>query len=417
MIAYFDMFSGVSGDMILGALIDAGLDPRMLRESLRELPLPPFELEVSRVRRGTLAATLAAWRFQESRAHRHLSEIERILREASLPPPVEELSIAVFRRLAEAEARVHGVSASEVHFHEVGAVDAILDVCGAASALHLLGIQSVRVSAFRTGSGYVDTAHGRLPVPAPAVAFLLEGWRVEPGEARAELTTPTGAAILTALADPAVDEPELRVRKVGYGAGSREGGDPPNCLRVILGDATGSAASGPAAADGTPAWSARRLTVLETTIDDMNPQLYGWIEERLAAEGALEVALVPASLKRGRPGTLVRCLCEEEAVQRLAGVLFRETTTIGVRTWPVRRLALPRREETLATSFGPVRVKRVRSPGGGEDVRPEYEECRRLAQEHGLPLRVVQARLRAELGPRGEGDGIPAGGGRADSVT
>lgn len=390
MIAYFDMFSGVAGDMILGSLLDAGLERAVLRESLAGLPIPPFELEVSRVRRGALTATLAAWSFTDSATHRSLPEIERIIRGAALPSHVEEKSLAIFRRLAAAEGAVHGVPADEVHFHEAGALDAILDVCGAVSALNLLGVDRVEASAFRTGGGYVQTDHGRLPVPAPAVSALIEGWRIEPLESPAELTTPTGAAIVTTLAKPPGGAPGLVARRTGYGAGSRDTGDPPNCLRVMLGD--------PLTTDSTSrGFGQEELVMLETNIDDMNPQLYGWLEERLFDAGAREVFFTAVGMKKGRPGTLVSCLAQERAVEELTEILFRETTTLGVRAWPVRRRFLPRRETYAVTSLGRVRVKRVRGTGGHEETRPEYDECRRLAAELGLPLREVLERLTREL--------------------
>jgi uncharacterized protein (TIGR00299 family) protein len=439
-IAYFDMFSGVAGDMILGGLIDAGLDPAALRVRLRGLPVPPFELEVRRVRRGALAATLAAWRFEVDSGHRRLPEIERVVRGAGFPARVEERCLAVFRRLAEAEGRVHGIPAAEVHFHEVGALDAILDVCGVVSGLDLLGVERVEASPFRTGSGYVEAAHGRLPVPAPAVAFLIEGWRLEPVAVEGELTTPTGAAIVSTLAIPPGGPPLLVVGRVGFGAGSRDPAELPNCLRVILGEdvrarvcleapplgkgmearvpdevqAGGEAPiRGEAAAEGeaSGAFRTERLALVETDIDDMNPQLYGWLEERLFEAGAREVVLVPVSMKKGRPGTLVRCLAEEGRVDALAEVLFRESTTIGLRSWPVQRRVLPRGAESRPTSLGSVRVKRVRGVDGRDEVRPEYEECRRIAAERKLPLRAVLAQLTQELASPAEGRSASGGGG------
>ncbi|MBA2565736.1 MAG: nickel pincer cofactor biosynthesis protein LarC [Gemmatimonadetes bacterium] len=420
MIAYLDMFSGVSGDMIVGGLLDAGLDRARLEDSLRGLSIPPFALEARRVRRGALAATLAVWHFEDAEEHRHLPEIERLISGAGFADPVREGSLAVFRRLAGAEARVHGIPPAEVHFHEVGALDAILDVCGAVSALHLLGVERLEASAFRTGSGYVDTAHGRLPVPAPAVSYLIEGWRLDPLDANRELTTPTGAAIVTTLASAPGAAPSLIVRATGHGAGTRDVADPPNCLRVLLGDAAGreggSQETGPGEAQG---WvTDERLIVLETVLDDMNPQLYPWLEERLAGAGAREVSFTGLTMKRGRPGTLVRCLADGSHLDALAAVLFRETTTLGVRHWPVLRRSLERTEERVATSLGWVRVKRVLGPAGREEVRAEYEECRRLALEHALPLREVAARLALELAaaPRNaSGDNLlqTSGGSRA----
>lgn len=400
MIAYFDMFSGVSGDMILGALLDAGLEPDALSDSLRGLRIPPFKLDVRSVRRGPLVARHAVWRVEDETEHRHLPEIEALIRDAGFPPAVETTSVAVFRRLAEAEARVHGIAPSEVHFHEVGALDAILDVCAAASGLYRMGIERVEASAFRTGSGWVRSAHGSLPVPAPAVAFLIEGWNVEPTGVEAELTTPTGAAIVTTLARPPGAEPRMRVEHVGYGAGTRDTAERPNCLRILIGQPLETGAEG---------WSRERMVVVETSVDDMNPQLYGWLEERLVEEGAREVALLPAVMKKGRPGTLVRCLADEGLAEHLARVLFDETTTLGVRLWPVRRLALEREEATAETSLGRVRIKRVRGPDGRRETRPEYEDVRRIAREQRRPLRELMERLAREVDPERATRERPAG--------
>jgi hypothetical protein len=378
--------------MLVGSLLDAGLERETLLEALRGLPLPAFDLFARRVRRGSLSATLAEWTFEDPTEQRHLPEIERLVTGGDLPDPVTRTSLAIFRRLAEAEARVHGIAPEEVHFHEVGAVDAILDVCGAAVGLHLLGVERVEASPFRTGGGYVAAAHGRLPVPAPAVAYLLEGWRIEPLDVRAELTTPTGAAIVTTLASPPGAGPDLVLTRTGYGAGSRDHADPPNCLRVMLGRQAPSG-SGPGTAESG-------ILVVETQIDDMNPQLYGWLEERLFAAGARDVSFGAVTMKKGRPGTLVSCLAEERDADGLAEVLFRETTTIGVRSWPVRRRVLERSEERRETSLGMVRVKRVHGPQGKDELRPEYEDCRRLAEELGRPLRDVLARVAAELAER-----------------
>ncbi len=395
MIAHFDMFSGVSGDMILGSLLDAGLEREALLESLAGLPIPPFDLRATRVRRGALAATLAEWSFEDGEHHRHLPQIEAILGTAGFPAAVAERSVAVFRRLALAESRVHGIASEEVHFHEVGALDAILDVCGAIAGLHLLGVERVTASPFRTGVGYVETAHGRLPVPAPAVSFLVEGWRLEPLDVSAELTTPTGAAIVTTLAEPPGGPPALLARRTGYGAGSRDRSDPPNCLRMTLGDE---------APDSGGPGRGERLVLLETHLDDMNPQLYGWLEERLFEAGARDVFFTSVIMKKGRPGTLVTCLAEEDRAGTLTAVFFRETTTLGVRSWPAERRILDRTADTVATSLGAVRVKRVRTADGREEVRPEYEDCRRLASEHGLALREVLARVTAEVAPGGVAD-------------
>jgi uncharacterized protein (TIGR00299 family) protein len=438
-LAYLDMFSGVAGDMLVAALVDAGLDADRLRSGLAGLDLPPFELEVREVARGTLAATHVGWRVPEFTDGRRLPEIERIVRGGGLPPAVTERAVAVFRRLAGAEARVHGVAPSDVHFHEVGALDAILDVCGALLGFHLLGVSRVDASPFRLGTGYVRAAHGRLPVPAPAVPFLLEGWRTEPLDVAGELTTPTGAAIVTTLAHPPGGGPRMRVARVGHGAGTRDAADPPNVLRVLLGEPAGRAAgTGPAGggpnadagaaapADGgagalrsaalEPGVVEEDLRLLETTIDDLNPQLYVPLEERLRRAGALEVHLVAAWVK-GRPGTLVRCLARRGEADALERVLFAETTTLGVRAWDVRRRALPRREETVETSFGPVRAKRVLGADGAEELRPEFAECRRLADAAGLPVREVARRLAGELAGRADGPARAAAGRAGDGAS
>jgi len=321
---------------------------------------------------------------QHGHPHRPYADIRALLGESGLVAPVKAAALAIFQRLADAEGRVHGVSADAVEFHEVGALDAIVDVVGAALGFVHLGIEAAYVSPLPMGQGQVHTAHGPLPVPVPAVVELLRGFPVRPGDGTAEMVTPTGAAIVAALARPG-PAPDLRVDAVGYGGGDRTLPDRPNLLRILVGESTVAA-------------GADDVVVLEATIDDLNPQLYEHVIERLLAAGARDAFLMPAIMKRSRPATVLRVLAEPADRERLAGIVFAETSTIGLRYTTWKRTVLAREERTVETIHGTVRVKVARAPDGTLNVAPEYEDCRRLATERGVPLKVVhQAALAAAL--------------------
>jgi uncharacterized protein (TIGR00299 family) protein len=381
--AYLDCFAGVAGDMVLGALLDAGGSADALRAGLAGVPLDPFELEVAAVERGGIGATQVTVRVGGPTTARTWRSLRATLAGADLPAPVRELALATFARLAEAEARVHRMKVDEVHFHEVGAVDAVVDVVGAALLLHDLGVTEVWASPVATGSGLQRGEHGVLPVPAPAVLELLKGVPVHAGGVAAELTTPTGAAILTAAATRFDELPLMRVARVGHGAGSRRHDELPNLLRVILGERVAETAGG----DGG--------LLLEANIDDMTPELAPWVLERLFEAGAADVWFTPIHMKRGRPGISLSVLCAPGTEAAVRAMLWRETSTLGVRGLPVRKWMLERRVVEVDLPGGKVRVKLGLDAGRVVNVAPEYADCARLAGQTGRPLKDVMARAQA----------------------
>lgn len=381
-IAHLDCFSGASGNMLLGALVDCGLDPGDLDSALAGLGLEGWRFETKRVRRGPIDCALVEVEVSAPQPERHLVDILGLIGAAPLEPAVAQRSGDIFRKLAAAEAAVHGVSVEEVHFHEVGAVDAVIDIVGSVLGFQLLGIEGASCSPLPLGAGWVETAHGRLPVPAPATAKLLEGYPTYGGDAQAELVTPTGAALLTGLCRRFGPMPAMTVRRVGYGAGSRDLPHP-NCLRMFLGDAVGAA---------PPAES---LVLLETSIDDMNPELYEHVIERLLEGGALDAFLTPIVMKKSRPAVLLSALAPADRQAELLRLLFLETTTLGVRAREVARYCLEREWMPVSTAFGEVRVKLGRLEGEVVTISPEYEDCRRAARESGAPLKEVYDRARA----------------------
>jgi uncharacterized protein (TIGR00299 family) protein len=381
--AYFDCFAGVAGDMVLGALLDAGGSAEALRAGLAGVPVDPFELEVTGVERGGIGATHVRVRARRSPVIRTWAYLRGALGEADLPAPVRERSLAVFGRLAEAEAQIHRKPVDQIHFHEVGAVDAVVDIVGSALLLHELGITEVWASAVATGTGLARSEHGVLPVPAPAVLELLRGVPIYSGGVAAELTTPTGAAILAATADRFTELPPMRVAAVGYGAGSRQHDELPNLLRVVLGERTESGAAGDSG------------LVLEANLDDMNPELAPWVLDRLFEAGAADVWFTPIHMKRGRPGVTLSVLCAPGTDAAVRELLWRETSTIGVRGLPVRKWMLERRVIAVGVPGGKVRVKLGLDDGRVVNLAPEYADCARLAGETGRPLKDVMARAQA----------------------
>jgi uncharacterized protein (TIGR00299 family) protein len=382
-IAFFDCFSGISGNMALGALLDCGLSLDPFRSELEKIGVRGFRLEAAEVNKAGLRALHVEVRVEEKQPARHPADVEAVIRGSSLPARVCERSLQVFRRLAEAEARVHGEPVERIHFHEVGAVDSIVDVVGTAIALEMLGVDEVYASALHIGAGRIRTAHGLLPVPAPATAELLKGMPVYGRDVEAELVTPTGAAILAALAAGFGVCPPMRVDRTGCGAGTR---DLPwaNLLRVTVGDSAESAPAG------------GRELIVEANIDDMNPQWYEHAMDRLFAAGALDVFLVPIQMKRNRPAVVLTVMAEEANLDSILGILFAETTTIGVRIHPVDREKLDREEAAVETPYGPVRVKIARRAGRVMNVAPEHRDCERIAREKNVPLKdVCQAALAA----------------------
>ena len=392
-IAYFDCFSGISGDMVLGALVDAGADLRAIESELRKLKLPGWSISAEKVQRRAIFATQVKVDASEQHHHRGLSVILGMIDEAGLAPRAADRAKRIFARLGEAEAHVHQVPLEKVHFHEVGAVDSIVDIVGAAIGFELLGIDEFACSAMDVGAGQVKTAHGLLPVPAPATAELLRGAPSYSSGIQKELVTPTGAAIATTLAARYAEMPRMTLRAVGYGAGSADNAEKANVMRLLVGEI--------AVSEAGEYWGAP-VTVIETNVDDMSPQIYGYFAERALAAGALDVFSTAAQMKKNRPGLLVTILSEPENVSRLIDVVFRETTTIGVRTYEVRRKTLDREMAPVTTKFGEVRVKLSRMNGSVLNATPEYEDCQKIAAERGVPLKEVIAAASFEFQKQNE---------------
>jgi uncharacterized protein (TIGR00299 family) protein len=384
---YFDCFAGISGDMTLGALVDAGADARELTERLALLGVDGYEISFEKVDRSGISATRALVRLtREEKKHRHLSHIEKIIGDSRLDDSVKGRALKIFRRLGEAEARVHGVPVERIHFHEVGAVDAIVDVVGACIGFELLQVERFVASALHVGSGTVEMAHGRFPVPPPAVAELLRGAPVYSTDIVGELVTPTGAAIVAAVCEEFGALPRMSIEATGYGAGGREYKNFPNVLRVLVGESD--------KAEETPSGVSRQgeeeLLMVETNVDDVSPQVLGHLMERALELGALDCFFTHVQMKKNRPGVLVSILCRPSDSEAMHGLLFAETPTLGVRSSAVRRRALERESVTVETEFGTIAVKVAQSAGRAVGATPEYEDCRAAARAHNVPLRVVQ---------------------------
>lgn len=375
--AYFDCIAGASGDMLLGALVDAGLPIAALEAELGKLHLKDFHLHVSKVSKNGFGATKVDVHARDDAPERHLRELRAVVENSDVSDRVKERAIRVFTRICEVEAGIHGMSVDEVHLHEVGGVDAIVDVVGVLAGIGLLEIGRVVVSPLPMGRGFVTGAHGQIPLPAPATVGLLKGVPVYGSPIEKELVTPTGAALLTELADAWGPLPAMTLRGVGYGAGSRDMVIP-NVLRVLLGD---TAAAGP--------WLSETITVLETHLDNDRGETIGHACQRLMAEGALDVVSMPAQMKKDRPAHVVKVLAKPEDADRLEHILFEETSTLGIRRSDTRRDALHREFDTVETRFGPITVKIARLPGGGLRATPEYEDCRKAAAFHEVSLNAV----------------------------
>jgi uncharacterized protein (TIGR00299 family) protein len=393
-IAYLDMPSGISGDMFLGCLIDAGWSIDALRQTIGRLGLPDgsWSVEARATMRGPLHATFADVHTEEPAArHRHLRTIRALIESAELPSEVKGGAIGTFERLAAAEAKVHGTSVEEVHFHEVGALDAIVDIVGVTAGLHAMGIDALFASAAPLGPGWVDTEHGRLPLPAPATLELLAAAGAPtcgaPGPG--ELVTPTGAALLAQLAT--FEQPRMRLAKIAVGCG-RTSFDWPNVARLWLGE---------------PADTSDPIVQLDANIDDMNPQFYASVSDRLFEAGALDVWNTPVQMKKGRPGVVLSVLAPRTHEAALAQLVLRETTTFGLRTREVQRYEASREFRVVETAFGEVRVKIKRLGGDVVGAMPEFEDCRRLAEEHGVTVRAVHEAALAAGRSQGGGEDAP----------
>jgi uncharacterized protein (TIGR00299 family) protein len=376
---YFDCFSGISGDMTLGALVDAGCPLDVLRSKLQGLQVPGWEISAGKVWKNGMAATHVRVKTADPQTHRSLTTILGIVKKSELHGQVKERASAIFTKLGEAEAAVHDVPIEKIHFHEVGAVDAILDIVGACIGFEELGFEKFACSPLNVGGGTAKMAHGILPVPAPATARLLMGKPTYSSGLQKELVTPTGAAIVATLCDVFGPQPAMKVSAIGYGAGTTDLGSQPNVLRIMVGEVSDKVIDGHG---GT-------IRVLEANLDDLNPQIFGYLLDKALAAGALDVFTTPVQMKKSRPGTLVTILCKPEDESKFQDMLFRETSTLGVRSHLVDRRALPREFVKVTTHFGDVRLKISRTDGRIQHAAPEFEDCRKLAEEKNVPLREV----------------------------
>jgi uncharacterized protein (TIGR00299 family) protein len=384
-VAYFDCFAGASGDMCLGALLDAGLGLEQLKAEIGKLHLSHYDLQVKKVvKRGMGGSQALVLVDNDHHHHRHLHHIEEIISASELDAAVKKKSLEIFRRLAEAEAQVHQTTIDQIHFHEVGAMDAIIDVVGTVSGLACLGIEKVYCSPLHVGTGTVECAHGILPVPAPATAELIKGTPVFSSGVEGELLTPTGAAILTTLSSGFGPMPAMTMERIGYGAGTSEPAIP-NLLRILIGEVR----------EEVSGFETERAAVIETNIDDMNPQMYDYLIEKMLKMGALDVFLSPVQMKKNRPGTLLSVICAPEMTERFSDFLIKETTTIGLRWRLDNRLKARRRMKELQTIYGPIRFKLAETGNGSLQAFPEYEDCKRVALEKKVPLLEVMEEVRA----------------------
>ncbi len=398
---YFDCFAGASGDMILGALIAAGVEPEAFKRQLALLDVKGYSIDFESVDRSGINATYARVQTAHEHAHRHLSDILKIIYDSRLSDGVKDRAAKIFSRLAEAEATVHNQPINEIHFHEVGALDAIIDVVGAAICFDLLGIERFASSALHVGSGTFDMEHGRYPVPPPAVAELLKGAPCYSTDITGELVTPTGAAIITTVCTDYGPMPLMKLRQTGYGAGTRQYEKFPNALRVFVGEGQVSATDADAPGD-------ERLWIIETNMDDISPQILGHVMERAFELGALDCYFTSVQMKKNRPGILLSILCRAEQRPVLSELLFSETTTLGVRAYEVERRALERRIVAVETQYGPIDVKVAQRNGHIVKAMPEYEQCRQAARDANVPLRVVEEAVLANFAKRiGDEEGKP----------
>lgn len=383
-IAYFDTIAGISGDMTLGAFVSAGVRVDELISELAKLGLSGFELQASHAEHSGISATKIDVVTSEQHVHRDLTEINRMIEGSALSATTKERAISIFRTIAIAEAKIHNTTLEKVHFHEVGAIDSLVDIVGAAICIEKLGIKAVYSSPVRLGSaGFVESEHGRLPVPTPATVEILRGYPILLTDIPFELTTPTGAGIIKSLSRGVLTNERIKVETIGYGAGTREIPSLPNLLRILVGEID-------------PVYESDEIVTVETNIDDMNPEIYPYVIEQLMNAGAHDAFVVPIVMKKGRPGMMLSILLERAKLDPVLSILFRETTTLGVRIQPIERRKLPRSQREVQTSLGTVKAK-VIARDGKETFVPEFEECKRLALEKNLPLKDVYKVLEREF--------------------
>lgn len=374
-IAYFDCFSGISGDMVLGALVDSGVDIAYLRKELGKLGISGYNISAKKVEKNHISGTKVDIDIRERHKHRGLKDINGIIDKSALDQDIKDLSKKIFLRLTSAESRVHNTDIEKIHFHEVGALDAIIDIVGIAIGLKKINADKIYCSKLNVGSGFVRCAHGVMPVPAPATMELLKGVPVYSTDVKGELVTPTGAAVIMSIAADFGGMPQMRVEKVGYGAGKSDF-EHPNLLRIVIGEAAED-------------YDSDVITVVETNIDDMNPEYYWHIVEKMLENGALDAYLTNIIMKKGRPAVKLSVICVPENTDRLAEMIFRETTTFGVRIYETRRKKLLVEKKDVATKYGTVGIKIGKSKSGIVTISPEYRDCKKIADENNVALRDV----------------------------
>ena len=374
----YDCFSGISGDMNLGAMIDLGIDKKYLINELNKLNIKGWELIAEKDQRHGIRGTkVTVKQIHHENTHRSFSDIEKIINNSELSDEIKALSLKIFMKVATAEASVHGIPIEEVHFHEVGAIDSIIDIVGAAICFNALNVKAVHVTEVELGGGFVECDHGKLPVPAPATADIIKGIPVRKGGVNFEATTPTGAAILSALGTDFGSNPQLRIEKTAYGVGKKDNPETPNLLRVFLGEMTESSDTG------------HNALLIECNIDDMNPEFYEYISERLFEAGVSDVYFLNIIMKKGRPGIVLNVICENGLADAVKKIIFTESTTLGIRTFPFSKDTLMREFGTINTIYGEVAIKRSFYKGKEVSHKPEYDECRRIASEKGIPVKEV----------------------------
>jgi pyridinium-3,5-bisthiocarboxylic acid mononucleotide nickel chelatase len=392
MLAYFDCFYGISGDMTLAALIDLGVPLKYLEDRLNSIPLRDFDITVTQVHRSGIHAVSVSVGAYDDQTTRNFTDIRSLIMDCPLSERIKSTSIQIFKKLASAEARIHSCSTEEVHFHEVGGIDAIVDIVGAAIGLDYLGINNIIASPIPLGTGFVTCRHGKLPVPAPITLDILRGVPVYGTDIPHELVTPTGAAIIVTLAERFGTMPDMTMTGIGYGAGQRELEAGPNLLRVIIGTGSETATASPGEK------LEDHITILETCIDDMNPELFGYLMDRLFADGALDVYWIPVYMKKNRPATMLQVLCHPNDKDSLIRRILSETTTLGVRYYESRRRLLWRDRFEVKTTYGDIAVKRIKDLQGNIRIVPEYEVCEKIAREQNIPLRIVYDTITRETG-------------------
>ena len=387
--AYIDCFSGISGDMMVGALIDLGLHKELLEENLGKLSLQGYRIFTRRVNKGGIDSVDFKVEIKGPQSPRNYRDIKEMLEASSLKEEVKSLSLKIFAILAEAEGKVHGVEPDDVHFHEVGGIDSIVDVVGTAIGVDYLGIENACASDIITGKGFVETDHGQMPVPAPATAEILKGVPISGGSVKGEMVTPTGAAILKALSEAYGTMPKMKIESIGYGAGDMDFDGPPNLLRIFLGNKV--------KVELDSQYDMDEAIVMETAIDDMNPQFFECLVDDLFEAGALDVTMSPLFMKKSRPGTLLHVLAPPDMKMDMARIIFTGSTTIGIRCHKVDRLKLVRGGKIVCTPFGEIRTKVIKRGKGNIELRPEYDDLKRLAREKGISVTEMSSNIQKYL--------------------